>query len=321
MGFSAFPPRATETSLLAALDLWTRRADMAIMHVSVPYKVLLSGITANTYVDTVEVPLANYFRAKNLPIVVTLDVTDGLNRTAEAPDLVSIGRSITEPAVQQVYRQYALAIASKIRPAYLGLAAETNLIRETAPAPVYAAMVQMTNAAAGEINALSGTRPTLYVSVQADIAWGRFLQNNVYQGVERDFTDFPFMKALGLSSYPYFTYADPSDVPLDYYARLPNGRSTPVLVVEGGWTSGAVGDIQSSEEKQARYLRRHEQILDSARAVAVFQLNFTDLDIASLNFPSGSILPFAKIGLVDVDLAPKRALATYDSIFARRRAQ
>jgi hypothetical protein len=320
MGFSAFPPRASEQSLLAALDLWTRRADAAIMHVSVPYKDLLGGIAANAYVDAVDVPLANYFRAKGLPIVITIDVTDGLNRAAEAPDLVSLGRSITEPAVQSLYRQYAQALVTKIRPQYLGLAAETNLIRETASAAVYGAVVQMANAAAHEINALSGTKPALYVSVQADIAWGRFLHDNVYQGVERDFADFPFMTALGLSSYPFFTFVDPDDVPLDYYSRLRNGRaSLPLLVVEGGWTSASAGQIQSSEEKQARYLRRHERIMDSARVSAVFQLNFTDLDMASINLPG--IEPFARLGLVDVNLAPKKALATYDSLFARPRTR
>src|SRR5262249_49488120 len=133
-------------------------------------------------------------RGKHLPVIVTLDVTDGLNRAAEAPELVALHRSISEPAVQQVYRDYAKAIASKIHPEYLGLAAETNLIRESASSAVYAALVQMTNAAAADINALSGAKPALYVSVQAEVAWGRIIHNNVYLGVERDFSDFPFMK-------------------------------------------------------------------------------------------------------------------------------
>lgn len=319
MGFSAFPPRADNDVLLASLDLWTRRADAAIMHVSVPYKDILAGITADSFVKVVDLPLANYFRAKNLPVTVTLDVTDGLNRSAESPDLVSIGRSITEPAVQQVYRQYVRAIVTNIRPSYLGLAAETNLIRDVAPAPLYAAVVQMTNDAAADVRGLSGTLPQLYVSVQADDAWGVLLQGGTYQGVERDFTDFPFMQALGISSYPYFVYADPSQMPLDYYSRLKNGRAIPVMVVEGGWSSGAVGSVQSSADKQSRYLRRHEQILDSAKAIAVFQLNFTDIDISTMTLPPGSILPlFAQIGLVDTELRPKPALATYDSVFARR---
>jgi hypothetical protein len=206
-----------------------------------------------------------------------------------------------------------------IHPEYLGLAAETNLIRVAAPATVYAAVVQMANAAAADVRAMVGAHPRLYVSVQADEGWGRLAHSNVYQGVEQDFTDFPFMEALALSSYPYFVYTDPDDVPLDYYTRLANGRTLPVLVVEGGWTSASVGSVQSSPAKQASYLRRQAELLDAAKAVAVFQLTYADIDLA--NFPPqppGSILPlFAQLGVVDTRLQAKPALATYENVFAR----
>lgn len=318
MGFSAIPPRANEADLLAALAVWTVRSDAAIMHVSPPWAALLSGVSAVAAVNANELPLANYYRAKNLEIVVMVDATDGLNRAAEAPELVQLGRSISEPSVQLVYRQFVLALSTIVRPAYLGLAAETNLIRMVAPAPLYASLVQMVNAASNDLQ-LSGSTSRRYVSVQVDAAWGRALHNNVYQGVERDFTDFPFMQALGLSSYPYFVFADPDEIPLDYYSRLPNGRALPVMVVEGGWTSGTAGSITSSPEEQARYFRRQEKMLDSARARGVFQLTFTDLDVPSLNLPPGSILPlFALLGLVDTQLRAKPALAVWDSLFARR---
>jgi len=319
MGFSSVPPDSTQASALASIQQWTLRADAAILHLSVPYRLLLGGMSATTYVDSVDIPLVNFYRGRNLMIVVTVDVTNGLDRSAEDPDLVAMGRSITEVAVQQVYRAYVQALATQIHPAYLGLAAETNLIRGAAPANVYAAVVQMANAAASDVQALPAPRPLLYVSVQADEGWGRLLHGNVYQGVETDFHDFPFMQALALSSYPYFVYADPNDIPLDYYTRLANGRTLPVLVVEGGWTSGSVGSVQSSPATQARYLRRQEQLLDAAKAIAVFQLTYADLDLSQYPpQPPGSILPlFAQLGIVDSKLNPKPALATYDSIFAR----
>jgi hypothetical protein len=315
MGFSALPPKATNESALATIEAWSKRADAAIMHTSVPYRALLTGTSATTYVNTVDLPLANLYKGKGLPLIITVDVTDGLNRAAENPDLVAMRRSITEPAVQAVYRQYVQALASIIKPDYLGLAAETNLIREQAPAAVYTALVQMANAAAGDVRSINATLP-LYVSLQADVAWGP--PPAAYRGVETDFRDFPFTRVIAISSYPYFVYPDPDQIPLDYYARLLNGRSLPVMVVEGGWTSASAGSIQSSPAKQARYLRRQERLLDSANAVAVFQLSYTDLDVSAYPQGPGSILPlFAQIGLVDTDLRAKAALATYDSIFAR----
>jgi hypothetical protein len=315
MGFSALPPKATNESALATIDAWSRRADAAIMHNSVPYRALLTGTSASTYVNTVDLPLANLYRGKGFPIVFTIDVTDGLNRAAESPELVAMRRSITEPAVQQVYRQYVQAVASIIRPDYLGLAAETNLIREQAPAAVYNALVQMVNAAAADARALRATLP-LYVSLQADVAWGP--PPAAYRGVETDFRDFPFIQVLALSSYPYFIFPDPDQIPLDYYVRVANGRALPTMIVEGGWTSGAVGAIQSSPAKQARFLRRQERLLDSAKAIALFQLTYTDLDVSRYPQGPGSSLPvFAQLGLVDTAFRAKPAQATYDSIFAR----
>lgn len=317
MGFSANPPKPTNESALATIDAWSKHADAAIMHISVPYKSLLSGITANTYVNTVDLPLANLYRGKRFPLVITVDVTDGLNRSAEAPDLVALKRSITEPAVQLVYRQYVQALVSSIRPDYLGLAAETNLIRQQAPPAVYAALVQMTNAAAADVRAIGGTQPQLYASIQADFAWGP--PPAAYRGAETDFKDFPFNQVLALSSYPYFIYGDPDQIPLDYYTRIEGGRSLPIMVVEGGWTSAAIGAIQSSPATQARYVRRQEKLLDSAKAIAVFQLNYSDIDLASYppQPPGSNLVLFISIGYVDAALTPKPALAAFDSIFAR----
>lgn len=316
LGFSAIPPKATQESALATIDAWTRRADAAIMHISVPYRALLTGTSATTYVNTVDLPLANYYRAKSLFLVITVDVTDGLNRAAEAPELVALGRSIKEAAVQQVYRDYLVALTTIIHPDYLGLAAETNLIRDQAPAAVYSALVQMANDGAAAVKRASSNAPPLYVSVQADVAWGP--PPAAYRGIETDFRDFPFMQAIAISSYPYFIYADPDQIPLDYYAKLAGGRKLPVLVVEGGWTSGSAGTIQSSLTKQARYLRRQERLLDSAAAIAMFQLSYTDLDVSQYPAQQQAALGvFAQLGLVDTELRPKTALATYDSIFAR----
>jgi hypothetical protein len=75
MGFSAIPPRMSQAEVLTVLDMWTPRADAAIMHISPPWKALLSGITATAAVNANELPLANYYRARNLQIVVMVDAT------------------------------------------------------------------------------------------------------------------------------------------------------------------------------------------------------------------------------------------------------
>ena len=318
MGFSAIPPRMDAAIVVPAINLWARRADAAIIHASPPWAAMLGGAPPAAAVDTVEVPLANYFRAKGLALVFTVDATDGLNRAAEAPELVAAGRSVTDTAVQRLYREWVFAVAKKLRPDYLGLVAETNLIRAAAPDSVYRAVVVMANAVAREIRDSALPSP-LYVSAQVETAWGR--PGSTYIGIAQDLTDFPFVSAIGLSSYPYLGgFALPEDLPLDYYSRLVQGTTLPVLVVEGGWPSIAVSSVTSSPALQARYITRQLELLDQAHAKGVFQLTFYDIDLTGVTLPPGSILPlFTHLGLADSAFNAKPALAVWDAAFVRPR--
>jgi len=154
-----------------------------------------------------------------------------------------------------------------------------------------------------------------------DVAWGRLgtTCGGSFVGVQRDRADFPFIEMLGLSSYPYLAgFTAPEQLPLDYYSRLAGSPALPMMVVEGGWTSGSVTGVTSSPELQARYIRRQMQLADEAKLLGVFQITFTDLDLQAYQpLPPGSILPlFAQLGLEDASYRPKPALAIWDSVRA-----
>ena len=320
MGFSAIPPRNDFAVLLQALEMWRTRSDAAILHVDPPWDTLLAGYPADSAVIKLHKGLVDYYKGSGRTVVVMIDATNGLDRSAENPALVAKGRSLTEPAVQQIYRQFAVAMDTILKPDYLGLVAETNLIRLASPAPLYAAVKQVANDAAADIRAVDPA-VKLYVSVQVEVAWGRLGGGSTYVGVATDLADFPFMQSMGLSSYPFLGgFAEPEDVPLDYYARLAQGTALKPMVVEGGWTSASVGGVVSSPQEQQRWISRQLQLLDQAQALFLFQLTFTDLDLAANPPPPGSVLPlFASLGLVDVNLVAKPALANWDAGFARPR--
>lgn len=195
--------------------------------------------------------------------------------------------------------------------------AESNLIRVAAPA-LYAAVKQAANDTAAALRA-AGSRTQLMASVQVETAWGRLGGSGPFVGIEADFSDFPFVQTLGLSSYPYFGWATPEALPLDYYQRLRGGRSLPLMVVEGGWASASAGSIASSPETQARYIARHAELLDNAGAQAWLQLQFADVDLSAVPPPVPANLPlFASIGLADSNFVAKPALAAWHALFARR---
>ena len=316
MGFSAIPPRDDLALAVASVDMWSLRADAAIISYEVPWDSLLDGVSPESVAVHSLVGLANYFRFKGHMLWVYVDPANGLNRAGEADPLVRRGRSITEPSIQALCNRWVVVLDSMLHPEHLGLALETNLIRGLSPPSLYNAIKQVVNTTAGDIRARD-TTVRLSVSVQVDFAWG--INGGAYQGIATDFTDFPFIDELGLSSYPYLAgYPTPEDVPLNYYSRLIEGHTIPVMVTEGGWSSASLDTLVSSEDEQRRYIARQAALLDSVHAIAVFQLTFTDLDLVANPPPPGSILPlFAHLGLVDINLNPKAALGAWDAVFAR----
>ncbi len=318
MGFSGIPPSQDLAVALAAIDLWGRRADAALVLSEPPWDSLLAGRRPDSLVRVLHLGLVDYYRSKGHRIVVSIDPTNGLDRSSDAAPLVAAGRSLAEPAVQAVYRAYAVAMDTILHPDYLGLASETNLVRAAAPAALYGAVVQVANDAAADVRAADPS-VRLFSTVQVEVAWGALGGGGAYVGIAPDRADFPFMDALGLSSYPYLGgFSSPDSIPLDYYDRLDDAAPIPMLVVEGGWPSTPIpsAGIVSSPDAQRRYIERHEAILDRAHAAGWFQITFTDLD--STLFPPGSILPFfAKNGLVDVMLTPKPSLGAWDAAYAR----
>src|SRR5262245_50404716 len=285
MGFSPFPPRPDILTLVNTMEAFSTHADMGLVLTEPPWDSLLAGRSPDSLIRNNQLGIATYLRQKGLRIVASIDPTNGLDRSSDAAALVAAGRSLTEPAIQALFRNYAVALDTLLHPDYLAIASETNLIRAAAPPALYAGLVQAANAAATDIHAVDPAAK-LFSTVQVEVAWGALGGSGTFVGIAQDRTDFPFNSILGLSSYPYLGgFTEPEQVPLDYYSRLVATAPLPEMVIEGGWTSENVGGILSSRDKQRRYIARHMQILDQAKAIGVFQITFTDIDLAAWPVP------------------------------------
>jgi hypothetical protein len=315
MGFSAIPPRPDFPTQLATLDLMKSRCDAALLLSEAPWDSLLAGVRADSIVIRNQLGLADWYRAHGFRIVVSLDPTNGLDRSADSAPLVAQGRSLTEPAIRQLYRNYAVALDTLVHPDWFSVGSETNLVRAIAPPALYDAMKLNAQAAADTL-AIVDPSVKVFTTVQVEVAWGRLVPSGTYVGIAQDLADFPFTAGVGLSSYPYLGgWADPDSLPADYFSRITTGTSRPALMIEGGWSSQTVGGIDpTTPDEQRRYIAREAALLETAGAVAWFQITFTDLDLAY--FPAG-VAPFAWLGLVDASLVPKPALSAWDAECAR----
>jgi hypothetical protein len=320
MGMANSAPRFDDINLfIQSLELWTERADAAIISTEVPWEELLGGMKAKDYAIANYKDLVDFYRSKNFELWIYIDPQNGLDRTSDALELQAVNKSIADADMQALYRKFAFVMDSLFYPEHMGLAMETNLIRDAAPISIYNGVKQAANDAATEIRAYDAG-VILSVSVQVDHAWGK-LVGGTYHGVEQDFTDFPFIEELGLSSYPYFGFDSPDDIPTEYYSKLVQGKDIPVFVAEGGWSSQSVTTPErsfvSSPAIQEAYIKRHGRLLDHAKAIAVFQLTFTDIDLDALppDVPE-NIWYFTFLGLVDDQLEPKPALTAWDQLFS-----
>jgi hypothetical protein len=319
MGFMISAPRADFNLFLTTLQIWTQRADAAIISAEVPWDSLLNGESPESYVTINYQTLAGYYRSLNYPLWVYIDPENGLERRTDADALIVRGKSIARADMQQLYIRFCMAVDSMLKPDHLGLALETNLIRFGAPDSIYQGVRKASNAAAQAI-AQKDPQVKLSVSIQAEVAWG-YLTGTAWNGIEKDLQDFPFIRELGISSYPYFNIASPALLPDNYYAKLQEQSGLPVFISEGGWTSENITDgnghlILSDPQVQAAYISKQNKLLEAAHAEALFQLTFTDIDIASLPPSTPANLQFfAHIGLADIYLHAKPALNTWDSLF------
>lgn len=321
MGFQNSAPRPELDLFLQSLNLWVTRADAAMITTEVPWDSLLNGVSPQRYVADNYAGLVEFYRSKGLKLWVYIDPQNGLNRASDAGALVARGKSIADPDMQRLYRRFVVVMDSVLKPDHLGLALETNLIRAAAAREIYEGVKLAAHDAAADVRAIDKAAK-LSVSLQADVAWGRLGGNGTYVGVAQDFIDFPFVEEIGISSYPYFGFTDPAELPGNYYARLVEGKRLKVFVTEGGWTAqsfaGPFGQVNSSPEAQASYIRRQSELLDEAGAIGVFQLTFTDIDTGSLPpTVDPSIRYFAYLGLVDAQLQPRPALGVWDDVFKR----
>jgi hypothetical protein len=315
MGFQNSAPRYDDLQLvLQTLELWTKRADAAIVTSEVPWDSLLQNVPVADYINRNYTGLVNYYRSKGLKLWVYIDPANGLNRATDAISLVKAHKSISQLPMQQLYRKFAIAMDSILKPEHLGLALETNFIRDIAPDSIYQGVKKAANDAASAIR-LNDKNVKLSISVQVEWAWGKLLPGN-YRGISQDLTDFQFIEELGLSSYPYLVFNNPSEIPSNYYLRVVEGLNMPIFVSEGGWSTVTTTTFAGSPQKQTDYVRLHSKLLNSVKALAYFQLVFTDIDMTSMppDIPE-NLSTFANIGFLDIDLKPKPAMAVWDSLY------
>lgn len=319
MGWFVNAPRPDTVTFVATMDSAATLSEVALIQEPVPWARLFAGESLEDLAAE-KADLAGFLRALGLDVALLIDPLDGLDRTAEVPELVAAGRTLLEPDIRALHQSWVLELVGRVQPIWTGLASEINTLGQHGDSALYRVLVEMVGDLAPRVRQQSpGTE--VFVTFQVEDAHGLLIPGDGPGfGLVGDFEG--ALDFLGLSSYPVFVFPMPADIPDTHLRAFRSVTTLPLALMEGGWGSASHGAVTTDPAEQAAFVRRYETLLDDVAARAFILLTFADLDVETFPVPPDRLeilRAFASMGVVDSDLNPKAALAAWEAVRARPR--
>ncbi len=236
-----------------------------------------------------------------------------------SPDLVSRTDTLDDSWANTETRDEFLAmvvdLAGEYRPPFLFLGNELNMYYNTHTDEEWRSWLEEYSACYDAIKAVSPAT-VVYTTFQYELLEGLGSHNGwSYPADWRpvdDLVDTGRLDALGFTSYPYFEYDNPDEIPGDYYERIAEHWSGPVLFSEIGWLGGESPPYSGGETEQAEFIARFFQLTESLELYYAVWLFLHDWD------GQDSQPAFRFIGLRENDGSPRLADEVWRSEAAAR---
>jgi hypothetical protein len=220
----------------------------------------------------------------------------------------------TDPDQVEVYSEALAALARDVRPSFLGVGNEINLLWEDDPAAFDAFATALPGIADRVREASPRTR--VFTTFQLEFLRG----GGAISGVEReprwdlvdavaDAIDF-----VAFTTYPWFDYPTPEEIPGDYYRAILDELELPIGFTELGWPAGelavAPGGLGAgTPEAQAAFIERLEELLEGIEPVL-------GLWVHAFDSPAAGEL-FATLGLHEADGTPRTSVEAWQRLIGR----
>lgn len=207
---------------------------------------------------------------------------------------------LSDAGEREEFKAVAVAIAHTYQPKYLALGVEVNRLYNVDPAGFddYVSLYAET------YDAIKAASPdTLVFPIfQLELMKGKGYLTGNSEGRQPQWELLDRFDArldlAAFTTYPYFDYGSPADIPADYYSEIAARTTRPLAFTEIGWPSAPLApapdsEYGGSEEEQAAFVKRFFGLTAN-----------TNLAIALWSFPH------------DLDAAPSNA--AFDSVSLRR---
>lgn len=323
-GFFPSPPVMTTESVIATFKALGEHGELVLIARSVPWKSFVRGPDQGSPEMKELTDIMRLSKQNNLEPVFVVDPLDGLDRRRfmGLPD--GWKPSFSTPDIRSAMMNYALWIVKQFHPRLLALASEINTYQDTHPDD-YPAFVTLYREIYARVKA-AAPDTLVFVTFQ----WDEL--NNLIPGVDGGKAPYetrweqmqayePQLDAWAISTYPFVVYRSAGEIPADYYARLKERTTRPLIVAECGYTSENIQHLRGTPQDQALFLRAvHDQL--GERLSAWIYTVLSDFSLESyapflkqqgLGGDIQTLGWFSHIGLRNSDGTPKPGLATWDS--------
>jgi hypothetical protein len=329
MGFTTWPVDATVEGVEAAYAFINKHADITAIHLDggVPWQEMLDKKPFPKHIQDDFKHICAHRSAANPLYVATTPLNFGRTGLADYRDTAENqplpaawrGLSLNDPKVKRAYLTYLQGVVEQLRPDYLAVGIEVNILLAKNEAQ-WKACKELNSYVYGELKKLYPGLP-VFVTVQYEYLKGvetGSRHNRQRQEPEvrelMKYSDF-----LGLSSYQYGPLHHA--VPTDYFDMAAT-FGKPVALAESGAISqtlhyGGVALTATPADQE-----NFEKVILSAaqRGGYVFVIGWTGMDFDRLiNRLPASVREIAGIwvhtGLADAQGTPKLALGIWDTYF------
>ncbi len=190
------------------------------------------------------------------------EVTVYVGIGAEVGALTPGERAVYWQTIGDDFRRTALAIAAAYQPRYLALGIECNrwfAVDE-------AAFGEFVTVYRDTYDAIKAAHPEVLVGngFQLDYMRGGGALTGMVNDPHWQVLDMFAGKIdfIGISAYPWLDFADPAEIPDDYFTEISGHLAAPIIISETGWPSEGPFVMESSQEAQVRYLQRMLEVTE-----------------------------------------------------------
>lgn len=305
MGFSSLPAELTESAYLETYDIASAHGEALLLQRSPAWADFLPGAKISEKLRSQTLAEKNATNSRGLELIYVLDpFATGTRLGLQGLPNSHRGQTLSDLELREALVADALFVARNLRPAYLVIGNEINVVFERDPksysefVSVYSELYDTVKNAVPDVHVLTSFQ---YEELLGAVPW--LPSHTARWNLLKDFEG--RLDQFGITSYPSFAFSNARKIEPSYYEQIRDHTRLPIAFISVGYASGAgrEGINSATPAEQRRYLQRLLADADELEISLLIWLIARDLSYVTTSPESLA----AELGLHQTDGTPKEA--------------